>query len=147
MAQGDLTFFEDFARQLGAGIHNFGTDDITVALIDSTTDPTASDATPEFADYTEVSGGTYASKTFASDTWTEVTGTWKFDAEDLTWNQDGVSGPENIHWAIIYNNTATGDPCIGFVEMGNPGGTTPVSLRGGDISITWDVNGIFTVDA
>lgn len=146
MAQGDLTLFTSFAKQLGEGIHTFDSHTIKVALISDT--PSASTTTPLLADYTEVSGSGYVAggRSIENDTWTIDTGKYKYDGDNVTWDQDSA-GPTDIHWAIIYNDTATDNPCIGFVEMGNPGGTTAVSLQNGNITITWDANGIFTVDA
>ncbi len=148
MAQGDLTLFNDFSRQLGSSVHTFATDTIKVMLIDDTTTPEADDTTPILTEYTtEVSGGTEyvaGGAEIANDTWAADGTKWKYDGDNITWDQD-ASGPTDIHWAIIYNADATDDPCIGFVEMQN--GSTPVSLVSGDVSITWDTDGIFTVDA
>ncbi len=149
MAQEDLTLFDEFANTLGTKVHDLANDAIWVALIETTVDPTAADATPQLADYTEVATGNgYVTGGLLIDntTWTQQGALWRLDGDDVTWLQN-ASGPTDIHWAIIYNYTTAGNECIGFVEMGNPGGTTPISLQNGDISINWSASGILTVNA
>ena len=59
MAQGDLTLFDDYSRQLLVGTSNkaSGGDDIKVALIDSL--PIGTESTPVLTTFTEVSGTNY----------------------------------------------------------------------------------------
>jgi len=149
MAQGTLTLFEEFAKNIGDGSHDFDADSFKVMLISNTTVPTAALATPDSADFTEVSGTGYTAggEALTSPTYTEAAGVATFDdgAASVTWTQNGA-GPTNIYYAIVYNTTHAGtNDAIGFIDMTADGGTTPISLQSGDITITWGGSGIFTV--
>jgi hypothetical protein len=147
MARGDLTVFEEFADTLGMEYFDFDSDTLKLALIDNTTAPTAADTTPAWGDYSanEVTGGT--SYTAGGDalttlSWTEAAGVATLDADDVVWSQDG-SGPTDIYWGILYDDTPTtplADPAICFVDMGGA-----VSLQDGDVTVAWNASGIFTI--
>jgi hypothetical protein len=144
MAQGSLTVFEEFRKYIGDGSHNLVSDSFKIALI--TTIPTASDATPDFADYIDVSGTGYtAGGESSAVTYTEVGGVATFNAADVSWTQNGA-GPTNIKAALLYNTThAIGHDAVAFIDMTVDAGTTPVSLVDGNISITINASGIFTL--
>jgi len=144
MARGDLTVYEEFRLTIADGTHDFDADSFRVALI--TTLPTAADATPQLTDYAEVSGTNYTATGEAlTTTWLEAGGTATFDATtNPSWTQN-AGGPTNIKAAVVYNNTAGGKNAVAFIDMTNDAGTTPISLVDGDISITWNASGIFTL--
>lgn len=146
MAQGTFTTFEEFRKTIGDGSHNLGSDSFKVMLVTNATVPTAAHATPDSADFTEVSGTGYtAGGASAAASWNEVGGTSTFDLADVSWTQNGA-GPANIYYAIIYNTTHVGTTdAIGWIDMTADGGTTPVSLQDGDINITFNGSGLFTV--
>jgi hypothetical protein len=135
MAQGTLTLFEEFAKNIGDGTHDLDGDTFKIALI--TTIPTAADATPALGDYTEVSGGGYTGggQTLTT-TWTEAGGTadFKHTGGTITWSQNGT-GPTNIKAGIIYNtSSAVTNAAVCFIDFTSDG-TTAISLQDGDI--TW----------
>ena len=71
--------------------------------------------------------------------------TYKWDSTDNpSWTQNGA-GPTDVHYAIIFNDTDGSDKCVGFIDMTTDGGTTPISLQAGNISITWNASGILTL--
>ena len=144
MAQGTLTVFEEFRKFIGDGSHDLDSDTFKVALI--TTIPTASEATPDFADYTEVSGTNYtAGGETAAATYTEVGGVATWDIADVGWTQSG-SGPTDIKAALIYNTTHSGsNDAVAFIDMTVDAGTTPISLVDGDINIAINASGVFTL--
>ena len=144
MATGDVTLFEEFAKTIGEKKIALGADDFKVALIDDSAAPTAADATPTWSDYSanEVSGTNYTADgyTLTGDSWTEAGGVATFDdTGNVTWSQN-AAGPTDIYWGILYSDTSSNDDCICFIDMGGP-----ISLVDGDISITWNASGIFTV--
>ena len=144
MARGDLVVFEEFALNIGDGSHDLDSDSFKCMLINNTTTPTAASATPDTADFTEVTGTGYtAGGASLTTTYTEVGGVATFDSTaNPSWTQNG-SGPTDIYWAIIYNTTHAGtNDAIAFIDMDGP-----VSLQDGDISITFNASGIFTVNA
>lgn len=147
MAQGTLTTFEEFRKYLADGSHDLDNDTFKCMLITNTTVPTAATATPDSADFTEVSGGGYtAGGVTLTVTWTEAGGTATFDSSvNPSWTQNGT-GPTNIYYAIIYNSTHAGtNDAVAFIDMTTDGGTTPISLQAGDINITFNASGIFTL--
>lgn len=141
MATGDLIVFDEAKLALLNGTHDLDTHVMKVGLVNDTTTPTAGTATPTFGDFTEVTGTGYtAGGETMTVSLTETGGTVTFDfTTDASWTQNGA-GFTDAHWAIIYNDTAAGDDAIAFVEMGGP-----VSLVAGDVSITWNASGVFTL--
>ena len=144
MATGDVTIFEEVAEMIGEETFNFESDTLKLGLIDNTTPPTAADATPRWGDYSanEVStagGYTANGETLASVTYTEASGVATLDAANVSLSQDG-SGFTDAYWGIIYDDTATNDEAIGFVELGGP-----VSEQAGPVAINWNASGIMTV--
>lgn len=144
MAAGDITVFDEAKAYMIDG--GWGSaDTIKLALLTSATTPTASDATPALSDYTQVTaGGTYTAGGETLDTLanmvTEAGGTMTFDdtGASVSWAQNG-SNPTNARWGLIYNDT-TGDQGIAFLDLG-----TTVDLSAGDLTITWNASGIFTI--
>jgi hypothetical protein len=144
MATGDVTIFEEVAEMIGEETFNFESDTLKLGLIDNSTPPTAADATPRWGDYSgnEVStagGYTADGETLASVTYTEADGVATLDADNVSLSQDG-SGFTDAYWGIIYDDTATNDEAIGFVELGGP-----VSEQAGPVAINWNASGIMTV--
>ena len=144
MARGDVTVFEEAkAYLLDGGFES--ADDIKCAILDNTATPTAAFATPALSDFTEVgAAGTYtAGGTSIGNLGTCVTeaaGTMTFDsATNPTWAQD-ASNDTDAYWGLIYNDTDAGDRAIAFVDLGGP-----VDMQAGDLTITWNASGIFTI--
>lgn len=147
MARGDFVKFEEFSKSLGDGDHDLGSD--TFALILITTLPTAADATPDRADYTECSaGGSYSTGgiVLTGVTYTEAGGVSTFDSTlDLAWAQ-AASSPTNVVAGLLVNNTHAGsNDAIGFIDITVDGGSTPVSMVDNPINVTWNASGILTV--
>lgn len=144
MAAGDITFFEEAKAYILDGGWE-AADDIKVAILDNTTTPTAADATPALADYTEVeTAGTYTAGGTSIGGWganiTEAAGTVTFDsATNPTWAKDASNGTD-AYWALLYNDTQAGDPAFAFVDLGGP-----VDMTAGALTITWNGSGVFTL--
>lgn len=144
MAQGTLVVFEEFRLYIGNGDHDLVSDSFKIALI--TTLPTAAAATPDLADFTEVTGTNYTAGGEASAvTYLEVGGVATFDMADVAWTQNGA-GPTNIVAALIYNTTHAGtNDAVAFIDMTVDAGSTPISLVDGDISLAINASGVFTL--
>lgn len=143
MAQGDVTFFEEWTKD---ALENWsGSDDIKLAILDNTVTPTAADATPALADYTEVgAAGTYTAGGTSLGTFTNAIsqsgGVTTIDsATNPTWAQD-ASNDTDAHWGLAYNDTVVGKPAMGFVDLGGP-----VDMTAGDLTVTWNPSGIATI--
>lgn len=145
MAKGDVVVFNEAKQNIANGLLDLpaGTD-FSCMLI--TTLPTAAQATPDSADFTEVTGAGYTAGGVAlTTTWVESGGTVTFDSSvNPSWSQN-ASGPTNIVAALIYSETAVGEDALAFIDLTNDGGTTPISLQDGDITITFNASGIFTL--
>jgi hypothetical protein len=142
MAQGTATLFNEYSEALVRGTHAWGTHTFKIALI--TTLPVATQATPTLSDFTEVSGGSYASVT-ATVSISRTLGVTTIDiTNNPVWSQDG-SGPTNIKAALIYNDTSSGDQAVLFIDMTTDSGTTAVSMQAGDVSLTFNASGLMTV--
>ena len=147
MAQGTLTLFEEFAKNIGDGSHDLDGDTLAVILI--TTLPTAGAATPDRADFTEcTNGGGYSTGgiSLTGVSWTEAAGVATLDSTlNPSWTASAGS-PTNIVAALLVNNTHVGsNDAIGFIDMTVDAGTTPISLVVGNVTLTWNGSGIFTL--
>ena len=150
MAAGDYITFEEAKAYM---LEDFvSANIIKLALITSAVVPTAADAVPGMhagatVTYTEVTaGGAYVAKGETLDTFgnmiTEVGGTVTFDdtGASVTWLQN-ASSPTNARYGIIFNSSDTGlERAIGFIDLG-----AVFDMTAGDLTITWNASGIFTV--
>lgn len=142
MATGDVTVFDEaLAYMIDGGWE--AADDIKCAVLDDTVNPLVADAAPVLGDYTQVTAaGTYtAGGTSLGNLGTVVAesgGTMTFDSTtNPTWAQDGLNDIDAF-WGYIYH-VVTGLG-IAFVELGGP-----VDMQAGDLTITWDDLGLFTI--
>ena len=145
MARNDWVTFQEFSLDLANGVHNLGSDTFKVALIDNGVTPSAGDTAPRWNAYYsdhEVSGTGYTAGgyTLTGTSTSEAAGVTTFDdTGNVLWSQN-AAGPTDIYWAVLYNDSASADQAIGFLDMGGA-----VSLVDGDVSITWNASGILTV--
>jgi hypothetical protein len=146
MARGDWTTFEEFAKDLGDGVHgSIGGAAIKLGIVNNSTVPSAADATPTWGDYSANEVGTSGNYTtggiaLSSISYTEASGVATFnDSGNISIAQD-ASGFTSAYWGILYNDDASSDNAIGFVDLGGP-----VSEQAGAVTITWNASGIFTV--
>ena len=120
MPAATFTFAQDFKEKLGKGIHDLSTHSFKAAF--SNTAPNAA-TMAVLADITQIStGGGYtggAGGGVALTTgYTETGGTGTFTATDVTVTATGGSiGPFRYVW--IYNDTATSDPLVGYLDYGS----------------------------
>lgn len=144
MATGDLVIFDEAVLALMGTVHDLDNDVIKVALIDNSVTAAVDDTTPTLGDYNQVVGAGY---TAGGDTMTvvplsEVGGVVTYDfSTDASWAQNG-SGFTDAYQLLCYNSTTAGDEALFFVDLGGP-----VSSQSGPVTVTWNVNGIFTASA
>jgi hypothetical protein len=143
MAAGDFTLFNEATKDFLNGVHDSTNDTFKIALVDSTLTPLATVATPRWDDYSanEVSGTGYTAggTAIGSISVDHVTGTTTVDGNAVSWTQNGA-GFTDARWAILYNDDATNDEAIGFIDLGGV-----VSQQAGDVTLTPNVNGIWTL--
>lgn len=144
MARVDLVVFEEAKAKMLSGDWA-STDHFYCAICDNTATPAASTATPVIGDFTQVgTGGTYVADGTdlgaLSALVSEAGGTMTFDSTtNPTWAQD-ASNDVDAYWAIIYNYTDAGKDALAFLDLGGP-----VDMTAGDLTITWNGSGIFTL--
>ena len=141
MAKGDFTGFEEFALALGLGDNNLNTDSFSVILINSL--PSADQATPNAADFTEcTAGGSYSTGGIALATsHVEAAGVGTFDSTVNPLWAAQAGGPTDIVAALVINTTQS-DSAIGYIDLTTDAGVTPVSLVDGPVSVTWHASGL-----
>jgi hypothetical protein len=128
------------------------TDTIKVMLVGSTyTEDADHDYVNPSAYLTEISGTGYAGgyggsgrKTLASKTVTEddANDRAEFDAANLTWTSINAGTPAGA--ILIRERAATGDTMSELIAFIDSGGF-PIVTNGGDLSITWDAEGILNL--
>ena len=146
MAQGTVTVFEEAKKNMNysaaavdlAGI-NLDADAFKIMLISDDIDTIlASLATPDSADFTEVTGTNYtATGNAATVNVVEAGGTVTVSlGANVVWTSPGTGGPADIRSAIIYSTTHTGTADTFAVwDMTTDSGVTPLDLDNGDITI------------
>lgn len=144
MARGDVVVFNEAKAKMLDGDWA-STDHFYCAICDDTVTPEAATLTPVLGDFTEVGdGGTYVAGGTdlgaLSALVTEAAGVMTFDsATNPTWAQN-AGNDVDAFWGIIYNYTDAGKDALAFVDLGGP-----VDMTAGDLTITWNVAGIFTI--
>lgn len=112
--------FQQFAEDLGKGVHNFTSDatcSVTVALTTNANAPVATNSV--LANLTEISYTNLSSRIVTGITWEHTTGTAHMTATDLVLTASGAVA--TFRWAALYNDdpTSPADPLIGFYDYGS----------------------------
>lgn len=150
MASGDFALFAQFGTDLAEQVHNLETDTIKLALVTSSVTPTATTADPRWGagGSTNLSssqvtpGGNYSTggATLANPSVVLASSTTTVDADDpATWSQN-ASNPTNARWGILYNDTAAGKNCIGFLDLGST-----VDMTAADLDVNVGASGILRI--
>jgi len=146
MARGDLTVFEEAKATIIEGGWE-PADEIWIGIVTDVCG--VADAEPAYAaggttNYTAIAtAGNYAAGGLKLDTLanmvTEAGGVMTFNdtGANVSWAQDG-SNPQNGDHAVIYHKTS--GLCIAMIDLDGP-----VDMQAGDLTITWDGSGIFTM--
>ena len=140
MARGDFEYFDQFYLDEGLAVHNLNVHTLKWGLVTNAVIPSRSTPDPRWG-----AGGT---TNFAAQ---EVTGgagsTYPVGGTDLssifsglpapTHNGGVVSwpahadNPQNSSYGIMYNDTAAGKQCVGFVDLGGV-----LDMRAGPLTLT-----------
>lgn len=147
MARGDVTLFEETKLSIENGEINIGTDVIKLGFIDNVSAPTAGDALPHWGGTGTVNhalnevgtGGGYTGPVDITVDSSEAAGTVKVDPSTNPVFSQNASGPTDIFWGIIYDDTIASKRAIAFIEMAGP-----VSIVDGDVTVTFNASGLYT---
>ena len=146
MARGDLIVFEEAKAYMVDGGWE-PADEIWIGLVTDVClvgDPLPAYAAGGTTNYTAIAtAGEYAAGGLFLDTLanmvTEAAGVMNFDdtGASVTWAQNGAS-PQNADHAVIYHKTS--GLCIAMIDLDGP-----INMQAGDLTITWNASGIFTM--
>jgi len=138
MGQGTFVLFNNVAKTIGDGDQDFqsGGEDYAVSLITNAVVAAATDADPELGDYTECSGGTYVKQALANQDNTLADEVSSFVADSVTFDQDAGSGPTDCYQAIVHIDDSP-YKCVGFIDLTEDGGVTPLSLQDAPIVLNF----------
>lgn len=64
-----------------------------------------------------------------------------FDGADVSWTGATLIGANAPRYAVLYDDTATDDPLVGYVDFGDDS----YAPNGGTLSIAWNASGIGAV--
>ncbi len=110
-----LTKFNCFVEDLAEKKHNLGSDTLTIALCAAANAPTASNTV--LANLTQISYTNLSSRAVTTTSSAQTSGTYKLVLADLVLTASGSVGP--FRYAVLYNDTATNDELIGYVDYGS----------------------------
>ena len=106
--------FNSFSEALAEKVHNLGSDQLTVALTNSA--PLATNTI--LANITEISYTNCSTRNITTVSSSQTSGTYTLALTDLVLTASGGSvGP--FRYVVVYNNTATNDELIGWVDYGS----------------------------
>lgn len=122
----DFNKFQQFAEDLGKGVHQLHAAGHTLKVYLTNNSPSAADdaVKADLAGITEENG--YAAADIQND-YTETSGTGTLTGVDVEWTASGSVGP--FRYAVLYNDTPSSpaDPLIGWWDYGSS-----ISLANGE---------------
>lgn len=129
---------DEFANHLGEKLIDLSSDTFKAVL--SNVAPTKA-GTSVIGDITQIAGtGGYAPVTLTGVAWAETgagTGIWEFTSDAFAWTPSGAAF-EAARYMAIYDDTATNDAVVGFVDLGSF-----TLADGATLTVTPGANGIF----
>lgn len=136
-----LTFYDHWLQISGTAGVAMDTDAFIITLHNNSTF-NASQTQYSQVQSTELATGdgyTQQNKVIANTTWTQTTGTVKFDGDNVTWTSTnpGSIGPSTA--AIIYDSTAASSPLMAYIDFQG----TETASNGAEFQIIWNANGIY----
>lgn len=124
--------FNSFVEAMAEKSHNLGSD--TLKLMLTLVAPVATNT--QKSDLTEIAAGfgyTAGGNTITTSSSAQTSGTYKLVLADTTFTASG-GAIANFRYAVLYNDTSTGDLLILFWDYGST-----VTLNSGD-TFTWDAD-------
>jgi hypothetical protein len=112
-----LTKFYSFVEAVHEKVHNLGSDTLKVLL--TNTAPSLSNTVKAdiSGELSTASGYTAGGATITVTSSSQSSGLYTLIASDVTWTASGGSiGP--FRYAVIYNDTASSDQLIGYIDYG-----------------------------
>jgi hypothetical protein len=129
--------FNAFAENVAEGVHNLGSNQLRIAL--TNTAPVAGNSV--LADLAEITYTNLSARNVTTSSSAQTGGVYKLTCADLVLTASGGSvGP--FRYVVLYNDTAAGDPLIGWFDYGSS-----ITLASGEtLTVDFDqVNGVLTL--
>jgi len=112
-----LTKFYSFVEALHEGKHNLGSDTLKVLLTNTAPSLSNTQKSDISGELSTASGYTAGGATVTITSSAQSSGLYTLIATDVTWTASGGSiGP--FRYAVFYNDTATNDELIGYLDYG-----------------------------
>ena len=105
--------FNVFVADVANKVHNLGSDQLTVALTNSS--PVSTNAV--LTDITEISYTNCSSRNITTTSSTQTSGTYSLILGVLKLTASGTVGP--FRYVVVYNSTASGKNLIGWYDNGS----------------------------
>ena len=108
--------FNSFVEAVAEKVHNLGSDTLKVVLTNSA--PSATNTV--LANITQIANGngyTTGGSTAAQSSSAQSSGTYKLVLDPVVFTATGSMGP--FRYAVLYNDTATNDELIGYLDYGS----------------------------
>lgn len=131
------TKFNSTVEAIAEKVHNFGSDQLKVAL--TNTAPSATDT--QLSDLTEITYTNCSSRDITTSSSSQTSGTYKLVIADLTLSASG--GPVGpFRYVVVYNDDATNDELVCYFDNGSS-----LTLADGEsVVLDFDgTNGLFTI--
>jgi hypothetical protein len=112
-----LTKFYSFVEAIHEKKHNLGSDTLKVLLTNTAPSLSNTQKSDISGELSTASGYTAGGATITVTSSAQSSGLYTLIASDVTWTASGGSiGP--FRYAVIYNDTATNDELIGYIDYG-----------------------------
>lgn len=143
-AAGRWKLYNSFKKKVADGTIDLDTHTFKCALFLSTSncDTLTHDELVDLTNqHANANGYTTGGVTLTGVTWVTSGGTTTFDCDNPSWTASG--GPITARFAVIYDDTATGDPlvCVCLLDTAPADATAP---DGNPFTITINAAGVFT---
>jgi len=111
--------FQAFVEHLAEGVHNLGSDTLTIALVADANTPSVS-AHSVLGDLTQISYTYLSARVLSIASSSQTSGTYKLVINDLVISASGGTAA-GFRYVIVYNDTPTSpaDPLIGYYDYGS----------------------------
>lgn len=126
-----FNWFDSFFEALNEGVHDMGSDQLVIALCASANAPTAADE--DLSDLTEIAYTNASSRSLTVVSSSQTSGVYRLVLQDLVLSASG-GAIATWRYAVIYNDTATNDELVGWLDYG---GDVDIG-DGGDFTFDFD---------
>lgn len=110
-----VTKFNSFTEALAEKVHNLGSDTLKVVLCNAANAPVATNTV--LANLTTIDHTNLSARTITTTSSAQTSGTYKLILADLTLTASGTVPA--FRYVVIYNDTATNDELIGWIDLGS----------------------------